>query len=195
MKKFNRNAIVIISVIVGSFILWYFRNIVAYVLVSWILSMIGQPFMRLYKKIKIGNWQIGNNFTAGLTIVTFFLIIGLVIALFVPMILKQANTLAEIDYTLVGERLEEPLDRITKKLIDFGLLTANQPSPFDALQQEAFETAKSSITTIFGSVLSLTSSLLIGFFSVVFMTFFFLREKGLMKEFLSAFVPNDKEGK
>ena len=152
MNKINRNAIIITSVIIAGFILWYFRGIVGYILISWVFSMVGQPFMRLYQKVKIGKWKIGNNLAAGMTMISFFLIIALIIALFVPMILKQANTLAEIDYTIVGERLEEPLNRLTQNMINYGLLSANQPSPFEAIQQEAFDTARNSISSIFGSV-------------------------------------------
>lgn len=195
MKKLNRNAIIIASAIIAGFLLWYFRSIVGYILVSWVFSMIGQPLIRVYRKVKIGKWKMGNNLAASLTIASFFLIIASVVALFVPMILKQANTLTEIDYALVGERLEEPISNVTNRLIDYGLISAKQTSPFETLKQETIETAKESVSAIFGSVLSLTSSLLIGFFSVIFMTFFFLREKGLMKNFLSAFVPNEKEVK
>ncbi|NJN77213.1 MAG: AI-2E family transporter [Saprospiraceae bacterium] len=51
------------------------------------------------------------------------------------------------------------------------------------------------ISQIFGSVLSLTSTLVIGLFSLVFMTFFFLREDGLLQGFLSSFVANEMEEK
>lgn len=195
MKSSSRNFIIVISLVIVSTIIWYLSNIIGYLLISWVLSMLGQPFMKLYKKIKIGKFQIGNNLAAGMTLVSFFIIISVVISLFVPMILSQARAIAEVDFASVGHNLEEPIQRINQRLIDAGLLTPEQKSPLQNLQEELSIQAGSMISDVFGSVLSLTSSFIIGLFSLVFMTFFFLREQGLMQTFLSAFVPNDMETK
>lgn len=195
MKNSSRNIIILISLIIVGVIVWYLRSIVGYLLISWVLSMIGQPFMRLYQKIKIGRFRVGRNMAAGMTIISFFLIITLLFALFVPMILTQARTIAEVDFTAVWQSLEEPIAQTNQRMIDAGLLDPNKPSPLESLQTEVTTQAATMVSDVFGSVLSITSSLIIGLFSLVFMTFFFLREQGLMQTFLSAFVPNELEQK
>ncbi|NJN77212.1 MAG: hypothetical protein HC803_01865 [Saprospiraceae bacterium] len=120
MKNSGRYFLIIISVIIIGGIVWYLRSIIGYVIASWVLAMLGHPLMLLFKKIKIGKFKIGNNLAAGLTLVSFLVIVSFVIALFVPMILTQARTLLEVDFKSVSQSLEEPINQINQKLIDKG---------------------------------------------------------------------------
>lgn len=195
MKNSSRYIIIFITLTIVGSIVWYLRSIVGYLLISWVLSLLGQPFMRLYKKIKIGKFQVGRNVSSGMTVLSFLIIISLVFALFVPMILAQARTIAEVDFTAVWQSLEEPIEQTNQRMIDAGLLDPNKSSPLESLQTEVTNQAGNLISNVFGSVLSITSTFIIGLFSLVFMTFFFLREDSLMQNFLSAFVPNELEKK
>lgn len=195
MKNSSRYIIILITLAIVGSVLWYLRSIVGYLLISWVLSLLGQPFFRLYKKIKIGKFQVGRNIAAGMTILSFLIIISLLVALFVPMILTQARTISEVDFAAVWQSLEEPIEQTNQRMIDAGLLDPSKPSPIESLQTDVTNQAGDMISNVFGSVLSITSSLIIGLFSLVFMTFFFLREEGLMQTFLSAFVPNELEQK
>lgn len=196
MKNSSRNIIIfLITLAIAAVIVWYLRSIVGYLLISWVLSMLGQPFMRLYQKIKISRFKVGRNVAAGMTILSFMIIISLVFALFVPMILTQARTIAEVDFGAVWQSLEEPIEQTNQRMIDAGLLDPNKSSPIESLQTEVTDQMGDMISNVFGSVLSITSNLIIGLFSLVFMTFFFLREDSLMQNFLSAFVPNELEQK
>ena len=195
MKNLGRYIIIIVTLVIAGSIVWYLRDIVGYLLISWVLSLLGQPFFKLYKKIRIGKYRVGNNLAAGMTILSFLIIISIVIALFVPMILKQARTIADVDYPAVWQSLEEPITQLNERMIKAGLLDPDKNSPLKNLQIEITDQAGVMISNIFGSVLSITFSLIIGLFSVVFMTFFLLREKGLIQNFLAALVPNEMEDK
>ena len=195
MKNLGRYIIIIVTLVIAGSIVWYLRDIVGYLLISWVLSLLGQPFFKLYKKIRIGKYRVGNNLAAGMTILSFLIIISIVIALFVPMILTQARTIADVDYPAVWQSLEEPVTQLNERMIKAGLLDPDKNSPLKNLQIEITDQAGVMISNIFGSVLSITFSLIIGLFSVVFMTFFLLREKGLIQNFLAALVPNEMEDK
>jgi predicted PurR-regulated permease PerM len=195
MKSSSRNFLIFISFVVAAAIIWYLRSIVGYIIISWVFAMLGQPLMNLYKKIKIGKFKIGNNLAAGMTLFSFFIILTILISMFVPMILAQARTLVEVDFVAVGSSLEEPINQLNQQLIEYGFLSEDKDSPIEIFQEDILAQAGEIVSQIFGSVLSLTSSLVIGLFSLVFMTFFFLREDGLMQGFLSAFVPNEMEKK
>ncbi|MFK7946319.1 MAG: AI-2E family transporter [Saprospiraceae bacterium] len=195
MKNSSRYIIILVTLAIVGGVVWYLRSIVGYLLISWVLSLMGQPFFRLYKKIKIGKFQIGNNIAAGMTVLSFLIIVSLIFALFVPMILAQARTIAAVDFATVWQSLEEPIAQTNQRMIDTGLLDPNKDSPLKSLQTDVTNQAGNMITSVFGSVLSITSNLIIGLFSLVFITFFFLKEEGLMQNFLSAFVPNELEKK
>jgi predicted PurR-regulated permease PerM len=195
MKSSSRNILIFVSFVVAILIVWYLRSIVGYIIISWVLAMLGQPLMNFFKKIKIYKLKVGNNLAAGLTLVCFFIILTVIISLFVPMVLSQARTLLDVDFTSVGSSLEEPINQVNQRLIDSGFLSPHKVSPIEKLQNDILEQTGYIISQIFGSVLSVTSNLVIGLFSLVFMTFFFLREDNLMEGFLSSFVPNEMEEK
>ena len=64
------------TVLVVGLVIFYFSDIVAYVIVAWVLSLIGQPFMRFFKRIRIGKFKTGDTACAILTLVTYVLIVG-----------------------------------------------------------------------------------------------------------------------
>ncbi|MGK0390030.1 MAG: putative PurR-regulated permease PerM, partial [Maribacter sp.] len=91
----NRYVLMLLGLILIGSVFWYFSQIVTYVLLAWVFSMIGRPLMDLFLKIKIGKFQAGSSAAAGLAIFTFILGIVLFISLFVPMLIKQATNLAQ----------------------------------------------------------------------------------------------------
>lgn len=193
MKNFSRTFIILITLVAVSFVLWYFRTIVGYVCISWVFAMIGTPIKHLYQRIKIGQFRVGTSIASGMTILTILVIIGFLLSMFVPMILAQARTFADVDYIAVGENLEEPINRINARLIKLGLLNPDKASPIDQLQNDVLNQLGGMLSSVFGSVLSLTSTVLIGLFSILFITFFFLRDEGLFQNALLAVVPNSQE--
>lgn len=195
MKNSSRNFLIFISFVIAGLIIWYLRSIVGYIIISWVLAMLGQPLMTFFKKIKFKKIGIGNNLAAGLTLCTFFVILSIIISLFVPMILEQARTLLDVDFATVSNSLEEPINQINQRLIDYGFLAPDKVSPIEKFQNDILAQTGDIVSQVFGSVLSLTSSLLIALFSIIFITFFFLREENLLQGFLSAFVPNEMEEK
>ena len=58
MKTSIRTILIILGVILFVFLLWYFRSIVVYVLVSGVLSFMGRPLVDLLSRIRIGKWKL-----------------------------------------------------------------------------------------------------------------------------------------
>ena len=110
-------AIVIVFLIVGT-IFYFFSDIVAFVLISWVLSMMTLPIMKLYKNYL----KLGNSGSAGLTLVTTIFIIGGIFWIFVPPILQQTRNLADIDYASLVKSLEEPINSLNNTLVEKGLM-------------------------------------------------------------------------
>lgn len=182
-----------LSILVVAIIFYYFSDIVGYVLVAWVLSMVGQPLMRLFSRIKIGKYRAGPTFCAVLTLFCYFIFFGALIGLFVPLIVEQARNLAGVDYNAIAKALEEPLSQINNWGLEIGLIQPGE-SPTEQVQQTLkgwFEPGK--IGNFFGSLLSVAGTLVLNLFSVIFITFFFLKEQGLFVDFLLALVPNEYE--
>lgn len=194
MKNFSRYLAIAISVLIVAGIVYYFSDIVAYVLVAWILSMIGQPLMRFFqRKIRIGRFKAGPSLSAVLVIVLYFVVFTALIWMFVPLIVQQARNLANVDYNQIGLALEEPLEQINNQLVEIGLVEPGQ-SPSQQLAvalKNWFEPQK--IGDFFGSLIGFASSFVFALFSIVFILYFFLKDQGLFINFLVAVAPDKYE--
>lgn len=267
IKNISKYIALLVSLLLIGIIFYFFSNIIAYVVVAWVLSLLGQPFMKFYKKnIRIKNvFQAGNTACAILTMLTFVIIIGTVVAFFVPTIIQQGGKLAQIDYTTLAKGLEEPINDWNDWFVDLGFVEGKSPeveteiaadnastnpentapkihkttieidsvllanghnftqtnitlaidlnangntmadnialeqiasTPVEKLQKRFFDFFDpSQITVLFSGLIGFFGNLLIALMSILFITFFFLKEQDLFVGFLMAVVPNRHEQK
>ncbi|MFQ5446521.1 MAG: AI-2E family transporter [Saprospiraceae bacterium] len=194
MTSLSRNITLLISLLMIVGLVYFFNNIVAYALIAWVLSMIGQPLMEFFQKyIKVWKFHAGPNMAAMLTLVTFFLVVWMLGRLFLPPIFEQINNLAGVDYSAIARALEEPLTNFQDKLANYNII-----DPTQSLEQQMQETFSiwfepKSIGKYFASIISAAGSILLGVASVVFITFFFLKEQGLFVNFVAALMPQQYE--
>jgi len=195
-NRYVRLLLIAIPVFLAGLVIYWLSDIVAYILIAWVVSMIGAPIM----KILLNNAVIGRfRFNAAVcAILTLLILIGFLAGvgmLFVPIILEQASNLANVDTNAIIEALEEPIRLIIDKLQAMGLV-AQEVDPEEQIKAELskwFEPTK--LTGFLGSFVSLASNLMIGIFSVIFISFFFLKEQGLFARLLSNFTPTRIENK
>ena len=186
MKNLNRIIIGILTALVVGWIIWYFSDIISYLIIAWVLSLVGQPIMRFLQKIKIKKFQVGPTLAAALTLGFYLILISSFFALFAPLIFMQASNLASVDYSAIARTFEGPIRELSEK---FGFLGENAGIK-DMLLENLFKTLDPSrVSGVFGSVLGFTGNLLIAFFSIIFVTFFFLKEQGLFVRSLILITP------
>lgn len=114
---FNRNYLLaLIPLVIIGVIFYYFSDIISYVLVGWVISMIGAPLVVFLRK------YVGKNLAAGITLGCFVLLLVLLMYIFIPPLSKQARQLAGIDYTELINNLEEPIGDWEKWMADKGLI-------------------------------------------------------------------------
>lgn len=195
--QFNKRVLAITAgVLAAALFVYFFSNIVVYVAVAWVLSLILEPLVRFFHKhLKIKKFQVGITFCAILAMLVFFAGLALIILLFVPLIIQQANNLAAVDYQAVAAALQEPLAHLQEWLVSRGFV---EPEPsLDIQLQEALRSSEyfqpGNIGGFFSSILSATGSVLAGFFSVVFITFFFLQDETMLPDFMVGILPNEYE--
>ncbi len=195
MKAENRRlAIIVITLLVLGAVVYFLSDIVAYIIVAWVLSMVGQPIMNLLMKFKIGKRiRMGRVAAAILTLITFILAIGLLVMIFVPLIVEQANNLRNVQYNEIYETLSVPINSINDRLINLGILTADQLSSenFISILKNWFK--PDFISNLIGNIVGIAGNALIGVFSVLFIAFFFLRDDQLFLKFVKALVPDEYE--
>lgn len=172
---------------------WYFRSVLVYVLVAFVVSLIGHPMLQLMRKLKIKGKPLPDTLLAIVAIVVILLAMSLFVTQMVPVvmhIIRDASVMnsQDIPYNSL-------LDHLNTSLM--GLFPALGPD-FDLvntlLEQIRSVVSLSSVTSILGSVASVAANIGIGLFSVVFISFFFIKDDKLFCKIISALAPDRIEG-
>jgi predicted PurR-regulated permease PerM len=185
----------IAATILTLYLAWYFSDILVYVLIAGVLSFIGQPIVRLFNKIQIREFKMPHTFSSVLTLLVMIVILGSLFIVTVPILNRQAIVISNIDFQYLGEQLEKPLLHFEKQLVSWGML--EDTKALETLIADELESVvnMTSAKNILGNVVGLAGSLFIGFFAVIFLTFFFLRDEHLFFNGIMLFVPRRFEEK
>ena len=196
MRINNRIIAIILGVLVTAAFVYFFSDIVAYVAIAWVLSLILGPLVHFFrKKLRFRKFQAGTALCAVLAMVVFLAGLLLILTLFIPLIVQQANNLAGVNYQNLATALQEPMSQLNLWLENRGLIE-HQPSVEEQLQnalklQDWFQPAQ--VGNFFSAILTAAGNVLVGFFSVLFITFFFLQDETMLADFLVSILPNDYE--
>ncbi len=172
-----------------SFMIWYFSDLVGYIIAATFISMIGQPLVKRIDKIKLGKKQILHSVSVGITLFVILFIVSLFILVVVPLIIQQANVIASINLDAVAGYFRKSLDSFYQFLVQYGVV-----NPGDSLttyfQQQLTELVDlTKFTNIFASFVGATGSVVMGIFIILFLTFYLMADDSLVKNFLLMLTP------
>ena len=196
MAFINRNFVFILSSFIVAAMVWYFSDIVTYLLLAWVLSLLGQPLMQFFtQKVKIGKHKIGNAGAALLTLATFFAMLVGLLLIFVPTLMHQANNFANLDYAAIEQKLQAPFAYLDALAHQLGIL-----KPKESVSTKTQETLllwfkPSLVSDIVGAIFSTAGNIVVAISAISFILFFFLEEKGLFAGIIHSIVPTDAEPK
>ncbi len=167
----------------------YFSNIIVYLLVAFVISMIGKPVVRFLEQ----RLRIPNTWSCLITLVMFACAFVGFVWLVIPLIYAQISTLKEIDFMQIGRELSVVLSSFQDYLWDYGLMSKDQT--FEVLITDGIQqiVGKIHFDVVFSNILSVLSTVFIGVFSIVFVSFFFLKDQSLFYEMVLMFVPQRYE--
>jgi len=191
MKTTWRNILIVLGVAILLAAAWYFRNIVAYILISGVLSIIGRPLVDLFCRIRIGRWKFPRALGALITLLIIWGVIVLFFAIFIPLITRQINNFSTIDSGKIVQLIDTPINKIEN------ILKSLNSTITDGLSLKDYFTGKVSqilsinmIQDVLESVITTVGNLAFAFFSISFITFFFLKDQHLFFESILMWVPD-----
>ncbi|WP_341215433.1 AI-2E family transporter [uncultured Wocania sp.] len=180
-----------ISIILGIALVLYFlyqiQSVIVYVSIAAVISLIGRPIVLfLQQKLKF------KNIIA--VIVTMVVLIGLfigLVSLFIPLVIEQGHNLSLLNI----EQLQNNIEDLYREIIAY----------FELNQIDIEQSIKDSnvlskidyaiIPNFLNSVVSGLGSFSIGLFSVLFISFFFLKDSKLFENGILTFIPDNKESR
>ncbi|MBQ9877561.1 MAG: AI-2E family transporter [Bacteroidales bacterium] len=169
---------------------WFLRDILIYIVVAFVVSLIGQPIKRLLKKIKIGGKSAPDALLTLLTLAIIFSALLLVVKQIIPItagIVRDAslmNASGAISQRTILEKVNEWIISI------FPWVGADFDATEMLMDKLSSVFSMSSIGGILGSFASVLVNLFIGAFATLFISFFFIKDETLFRRIVRALVPD-----
>ena len=189
MDRIYKTIGIILLIILGGYLIWRFSFLFVYLIIAALISFVGHPIVRFFDKIRIGKFHIPHGISSFITLFLLFGFVLSLIAIFVPLIFQEAQSVARIDLKQVSIEFQGPLSTLQNELNRFGLIPAGQ-----TLQGMIMETAKSlvsitSVTNFLNRILGFAGSFFIDLFSIIFIAFFFLKDDHLFENIVLIVLP------
>jgi predicted PurR-regulated permease PerM len=194
MNKLARYIILGTGLAIVLFLLWYFSSIVAFILISAVLSLMGKPIVDLIIKIRIKNWHLPKVLGAAVALITLWLLFLLFFRVMIPLVISQINELSTVNVPSMIENFREPINNIDKFIQDYLPASVQDFSLQDFLIDKVSSVVNVEIITqIFSSTANLLGNIVIAAFSISFITFFFMKDEGLFFEGVTILFPEKFE--
>ena len=182
------SAIVVIALLI--WLAWYFSTITLFIIVSVIITLLAAPIKQLLQKIKIGKKQIGNNLSSVLSLLVIIGFITLLFCVIIPPIHRQISSIANLNPYSFQNSYNEQLQVIDEGLQNIGFLAEDE-----SLEEIVFETVVGKIktfnvSTFFSNVIQMIGDLFLGIFSILFISFFFLKDVPKLQRYIINMMPN-----
>ncbi len=178
-----------LAIIIGVFVLLYFlyeiQSVIVYIAIASVISLIGRPIVRFLKsKLKFKNTLA--------VIATMIILIGLLIGLvrmFIPLIVEQGHNLSLLNI----EQLQSNIENLYYQITEYFALSNIDVEQSLKESKLLSKLDYSVIPDFLNSVISGFGSFSIGLFSVLFITFFLLKDSQILEQGVLVLVPDNKE--
>ena len=172
---------------------WFLRDILKYIVVAFVVSLIGQPIKRLLKKIKIGGKSAPDALLTLVALAIIFSALLFVVKQIIPItagIVRDAslmNASGAISQRSILEKINEWIISV------FPWVGADFDATEMLMDKLSSLFSVSSIGGILGSFASALVSIFIGAFATLFISFFFIKDETLFRRIVRALVPDNIE--
>lgn len=178
---------IIIGICLLFFSLYKIQSVIAYVLVAVVVSLIGRPLvLGLRNRLRFPNVL-----AVTITIVVLLgLLVGL-IGVFVPLITEQGENLALLDIENMETELKKSFSEVSNSLGPSQEILEEIVEDVDIEQTVKDELNIGFVPKLLNSILDIISTTSIALFSILFISFFLLKDtKKIQAEFLNLFPSN-----
>jgi predicted PurR-regulated permease PerM len=191
MKLTWRSILIFCSIVLLIALAWFFRNIVVYILVSGVLSIMGRPLVDLFCRIHISRWKFPRALAALFTLLIIWGFVVLFFVVFVPLITRQINYFSTIDSDKIVQLIQGPIDRVENVLKSLNNDLSDKLSLRDYFNRKVSDVLTINMIQNFtGSIIGTLGNIIIAIFSISFITFFFLKDQHLFFESILMWVPD-----
>lgn len=171
---------------------WYFRSVLIYIIAAFVISLIGQPVFRALKQITVKGKSAPDWLLSIFTLVSIILLLSLIVTEIIPIVSGIVRDAVAMNDSITFDR--DMLDRLNAWIYN---MFPDVGRDFDVvdflLGKLKAVTSFSGVSSLLGSVASAVASIAVGVFSIVFISFFFIKDEALFGKIVGALVPDKIE--
>lgn len=169
------------------YLLYLIKAVLIYLLVALVLTLLGSPLMRFLKR----KLKFPNTLAAVSVLLLFILIMAGFIMMFVPLVISQGQNLAVLN----ASQIEQNLVTLYNQFLAF--LESHKIDSQKLITQSDISSSLSFafIPTFFNSLLGILGNLGMALASILFITFFFLKDRNLFVRGARKLLPDSHEEK
>lgn len=176
---------IILGVILLMFFLYKVQTIIIYIAISAVLSLIARPIIRFLKhKLKFPN-----TLSVITTMILFLAILAGLISMFIPLIVKQGENLALLNINQLQLNIQNLINQINDYFLMHNIDILNELKHADLIKN------LNAIPNLLNSVISMLGNFSIGLFSVIFISFFLMKDTYLLENAIYVLVNDKSESK
>ncbi|MCI4641568.1 MAG: AI-2E family transporter [Flavobacteriaceae bacterium] len=190
-KTISQGILRAIAIIIGVLGILYFlktiSTVLIYILIAAVVSLIGRPVVRFLRN----TLKFNQNLAAVSTMALLMAVLGVLIALVIPLLAQQGENLSLLDLKALrasGENLYREMSQY------FGIENAVLLQNFnegEVLSSLSLDQVPAFFNTVFGVLGNFSA----GLFSVIFISFFFLKDSVLFENGILMFIPAAEQSK
>ena len=183
------------GVVLAVFLMWYFSTITGYVIAAIVLSMIVSPMTEYLSAMKIKRFIFPRWLATLITLTLFLAVLGGILFLVAPIISREAKSIYQIDPEQLSYYSNDIWNYIRNFIHQQGWIKDMNNIETEMMSKLKSWINISSVGSAFSSLFSFITSFVMAVFSIFFLSFFFLKDKQLLKEILLSIFPKQSQHK
>jgi predicted PurR-regulated permease PerM len=190
MQTRSKNILIALAILVICIAAWFLETVIVYILISVILSLIGQPLYRFFSKIKVGRITFSPAICSLLSLLIMMLAFACLFYMFIPLLVEEARIISRVEPKAVLSAFREPLANLEYDLQKYQVSYGNGESMQNYLAAKLTSILGfREISGYAGQMISFTGGLIAGFFSISFITFFLMKDEKLIYNIVILLTP------
>lgn len=178
-----------IAILLGISLLCYFlykvQSVLVYIAIAAVIALIARPLIIfLRRKLKFPNTLA----VVTSMLVFVFLFIGL-ISMFIPLVVEQGGNLSLLNTNDLQSKISDIITELNVYFESKGIDILSELKSADVFS------GLKSIPEVLNSIVGALGSLSVGLFSVLFISFFFMKDSRIFKNSLLAIIPSGTENR
>ena len=176
-----------IAIIIGVALLGYFlfmiQSVLVYIIIAAIIALIARPIILfLRRKLKFPN-----TIAVVSTMVVFLMLLVGIIGMFIPLVIEQGENLS----LLQTDKLQTDVQNIIIEINDY--FKQKNINIISELKSADLFSSLESIPNVLNSIIGTLGSFSVGLFSVLFISFFFMKDSRMFKSAILVVIPKGTE--